>query len=255
MRSLRLLTLSDLKLGLDDLHGKRHQALILSSTGKSYEPMLAKRRDSIDALPAALVGGKPLSVELGEADGLHDGFGGAAWYMTESYFRNPRTPTDQLDAARRIRAAFIPAMADLTASYATEAGAAIKRKPALKTLEADLKMFPIAGGLTLLDWVSDFLAAGQSLHELLSSRADVDEGGRKDASKIRSATIGLLNRCRAAIVDEVDDDPKLPRNLAQQVFAYFDELEAMRAAALAAAATKAPAAPAAAREPDKSAPT
>jgi hypothetical protein len=120
----------------------------------------------------------------------------------------------------------------------------IKHKPALKTLEADLKMFPIAGGLTLLDWVSDFLAAGQSLHELLSSRADVDESGRKDASKIRSGTIGLLNRCRAAIADEVDDDPKLPRNLDQQVFAYFDELEGMRAAA-----------PAAAGETDKSAPT
>ena len=237
MRSYRLLNLSDLKLGLDDLYDKRHKALTSSTTGKSYEPMLGSRRTAIDVLPAALTGGKPLAVELGEADGTHDGLGSSIWYVLEGYLRNPSTPAEQLEAAKRIRAAFIPALGDLTASYATEAEAAIKRKPALKTLKADLKMFPIAGGLSLYDWVSDFLDAGQSLHELLSNRADVDESGRKDAGKLRGNTIGLLNRCRAALADEMDDNAKLPRNLDQQVFAYFDELESMRASSLAAAAT------------------
>jgi hypothetical protein len=247
-QNLRLLTLSDLKLGLDDLYTKRHKSLVSSATGKSYEPMLSKRHTSIDALPAALLGGKPLAVELGETDNLHDGLGYAVWHYTEAYFRNPKTPTEQLDAAKRIRAAFIPTLVELSASYATEAEAAIQRKPSLKTLKADLKMFPVADGLTLLDWVSDFLDAGQSLHELLSSRADVDDTGRKDAGTLRSTTIGLLNRCRSAIADELADDAKLPRNLDQQVFAYFDELESMRAASLAAAAAAAKAAKKAAAE-------
>jgi hypothetical protein len=267
MRTLRLLTLSDLKLGLDDLHAKRTSALLGSTTGKSYEPMLLKRCNIINALPPAFVGGKPLAVELGEMDGLHDGFGGSVWYVTEGYLRNPKTPPAQLDAVKRIRAAFIPVLGDLTASYATEAEAAIKRKPALKTLEADLKLFPIAGGLTLLDWVTDFLDAGQSLNDLLSNRADMDESGRKDASKLRSQTIGLLNRFRGALADEVEETAVLPRNLDQQVFAYFDELEGMRASALAAAKAAraaaaaapgdapAPAAGAAGAEPVKAVPT
>ncbi len=245
MRSYRFLNLSDLKLGLDDLHDKRHKSLVSSTTGKSYEPMLANRRTAIDTLPAALTGGKPLAVELGEADGTHDGLGGSIWYILEGYFRNPNTPAEVLDAAKRIRAAFIPELGDLNASYATEAEAAIKRKPSLKTLKADLKMFPIAGGLSLYDWVSDFLDAGQSLHELLSSRADVDDSGRKDAGKLRGNTIGLLNRCRSALADEMADNAKLPANLDQQVFAYFDELESMRATALAAAASVAKSAKAA----------
>ena len=246
MRILRFSTLSDLKLALDDLTTKRSSALTSSATGKSYEPMLLKRRDAVNALPSAFLGGKPLAVELGEMDDRHDGFGGAVWFVTEGYVRNPKTPTEQLDAIKRIRAAFIPALGDLTASYATEAEAAIKRKPDLVTLKADLTLFPIAGGLTLLDWVTDFLDAGQSLSELLSNRADVDESGRKDASKLRSQTIGLLNRFRGALADEVEDNTALPRNLDQQVFGYFDELESMRAASLAAAAAAAKAARAAA---------
>ncbi len=242
MRSYRLLNLSDLKLGLDDLHDKRHKSLISSTTGKSYEPMLANRRIAVNALPAALTGGKPLASELAEADALHDGIGISAWHMTESYFRNPNTPAEQLDAARRIRAAFIPTLLELSASYATEAEAAIKRQPLLKTLKADLQMFPIAGGLTMFDWVSDFLAAGQSLHGMLSERADVDDTGRKDAHTLRTSTIGLLNRCRAALADEMDDNAKLPRNLDQQVFAYFDELETMRVTAAAASRAAAKAA-------------
>jgi hypothetical protein len=106
-------------------------------------------------------------------------------------------------------------------------------------------MFPIAGDLSLYDWVSDFLDAGQSLHELLSNRADVDDTGRKDAGKLRGNTIGLLNRCRSALADEMADNAKLPGNLDQQVFAYFDELESMRATASAAAASVAKSAKAA----------
>lgn len=239
MHAYKLLSLSDLKLGFDDLHDKRQKSLVSSATGKSYEPMLANRRTAINALPAALTGGKPLAAELAEADALHDGIGFSIWYNTESYFRSPSTPVEQLDAAKRIRAAFIPALIDLSASYATEAEAAIQRQPQLKTLKADLKLFPIAGGLTMYDWVSDFLAAGQSLHRMLSERADVDDTGRKDAGTLRTTTIGLLNRCRAALADEMADNAKLPRTLDQQVFAYFDELETMRVTAAAAAAAAA----------------
>ena len=47
---------------------------------------------------------------------------------------------------------------------------------------------------------------------------------------MRSATIGLLARFRQALADEVAAKPSLPRDLESKVFAYFDQLEANRAA-------------------------
>jgi hypothetical protein len=246
---MQLLTLSDLKLGLSDLLGKRKPALLRSSSGRTYEPMLAKKLEEISALPPAVIGGKALAAELEETDVEHDSYGAAIWYMTEAYLRHPELSPEAAAAARRIRQAFIPALSELKASYADEAKAALDRKQKLKEHKADLERFPTADGETLHDWVGGFLDAGARLHSMLSDRADAKETSRKGAGALRSATIGLLSRLRAGLADEVEHNPKLPPDLDAQVFGYLDELHAPRAAAKGKKAKKTAAPPQGAAPP------
>jgi len=247
---MRFLSLAALKVAFADLFTKRHSALLLSSAGKTYEPVLLEKKSLIDALPAALTGGKPLADEITLADEEHDGFGGAIWYLVQAYQRWPQVPPDVLAAVKRVQAAFVPELDDLNASYALEANAAIKHKADLQTLEADLKLIPIAGGLSLYDWGKGFVAGGDLLGTLLSQRADAASGAsaRSEAGKIRSSAVGVLGRFRGALGDELGVNPALSKDLDAQVFGYFDELDGMRAAALAAARPKkaAPAPPVAA---------
>lgn len=239
---MRHLALVDLRLGLTDLLTKRRAALELTAIGARYAPMLQKKLDQINALPAALIG-KALAQELDEADMTHDGFGGAVWLQTESYVRAPGTAAAVVEAAQRIRGRFIPAMSALNASYADQADAALERKKVLEANRADLESFPLAGNKTLFDWVQGFLDAGEQIHTLLSNRADASEGKRKEAGALRSSTLGMLSRLRAGIADEVADDAALPRDLDAQVFGYVDELHAPRAAAKARQGKKGEGAP------------
>ena len=228
MASFRNLVLHDLKLGLADLLDSRQKALVSTKAGQSYQAMLAQKREAIDALPPALVGGRPLAAELADTDEVHDGYGAALWHLTEAYLSLPGASPEIVAAARRIRAAFIPKLDELGESYASEAAKAQARRDDEKELKADLKLFPVAGSKTLQHWVDQFLTAGEKLDELLGQRAEKDTGGRKDAGKLRVATIGMLTRLRGAIADELDHDAKLPRNLETQIFGYFDQLAKMR---------------------------
>jgi hypothetical protein len=230
---LSLLNLNDASLGLADLLTKRLATLSLSAVGKGYVPVLSAKQKAIDELPPALLG-KPLAEELGQVDFEHDGLGRGIWLQTESYMQLPNVPADVLAAAKRIRAAFIPELARLQEPYADQAEAAKSRAAAIGTLEADLKKFPLASGQTLYDWAVAFNASGEKLSALLSKRGDVDTKARKAASKLRSEAVGLLNRVRAAVADEVAANPALPRDLDAQIFGYFDVLEAQRKAVNAA---------------------
>jgi hypothetical protein len=232
-----MLTLTDLKLGLRDLFDKRLADVHKSKAGKFYESALKEQLEAIEALPPALTGGTPLANELDAMDTRHDGFGGAIYFTTEACLRLPDVDPPVAEAARRIRAAFIPALAELGAPYAVEAERAIERKPLLTSMKADLKLFTLAGGGTLFDVAKGFLEAGEKLHELLSDRADALGASRKDAAALRPATIGLLNRFRADLGREIKKEKSLPRDLDHKVFGYFDTLESMHAAAKAPAAS------------------
>jgi hypothetical protein len=179
------------------------------------------------ALPA-IATGLPLVDELDTADKRHDGLGAAIWFLLEAYLRHPDTTPAMVEAAKKIRAAFIPTLEELGASYEAEAKAAMDRKPDLTKLEAELKMFPV-GGATLYDWATAFLAAGEHISTLLSARADAKD--RKAATRLRAETIGALNRLRKTLALEMKHDPKLPADLDAQVFGYFDLLEAKAAGA------------------------
>lgn len=231
---MRTISLAALKVALADLFTKRLDALRASNAGKTYEPMLRKKQQAIEALPEAPGEGKPFADALTQADGTYDGFGGAIWHLTEAYLRWPNIPADVRAAVMRVRSAFVPELDVLQASYVQEAHAAMNNKARIDELEADLKSIPIAGGLSLHDWCMGFVAAGESIASLLGDRANANSKSRAEAGKLRTSTIALLGRLRAAVADEVAEDESLPRDLEAKVFGYFDELSKMRADSLAA---------------------
>ncbi|MBK9265396.1 MAG: hypothetical protein IPM54_37125 [Polyangiaceae bacterium] len=230
---MRYLSLAALKVALADLFANRHVALVTSNAGKMYEPVLLDKKTLIDALPTAFTGGKPFADELTSVDKRHDGFGTALWHITEAYQRWPDAPADLLAAVARVRAAFVPQLDVLQASYVNEAHAAMDNEVSLTNLEADLKAIPIAGGLSLHDWCAGFVASGKDIAKLLGERADADTGARREASKLRTSTLAVLGRFRGALADEMALNKALPADLDRNVFGYFDELAGMRADALA----------------------
>lgn len=231
------LSLGDLKLGLHDFFAdkKKHAVFDKTDTAKVYLPLLREQAERIDALPPALVDeGRPLAAQLGEADVLHDAWGLAIWHLNEAYRVAPK-----LDAALRaitaeVNRRVIARPADVRDAYPTEAARAADRKKAMPALKAGLAKFPVVGG-TLADWVAAYNAAGEAIGTLLAARgakAAETEGEAPDGSPlvIRAETIGLLNRARTTLADEVRRNKKLPRNLDAQLFGYFDTLLASRAA-------------------------
>jgi len=239
MKTLDNLNLNDCQVGLADLLGGRRVALVSTKVGTGFVDLLIDQQQEIDSLPEALTG-KPLADELQGTDRDHDGFGSAIYYFTEAYERAPSASPALKEAARRIRAAFIPELAELNAAYADEAAAAARRADAPEALASDLKLFPIAGGGTLHDWVVAFLGKGNELSELLSRRADITAATRKRAQAIRSETIGILNDLRRAVARELKRSAHLPKDIDAQIFGYFDTLEAQRSAAAKAKPAAAP---------------
>ncbi|MDI1436814.1 hypothetical protein [Polyangium sorediatum] len=230
---MRYLSLAALKVAFANLFGERHAALVLSGAGKTYEPILLAKKQQIDTLPGALTGGKPLAEAIAEADDVHDGFGSAIWHLTEAYARWPKVPPHVRAAIERVRAAFIPELDDLRASYVEEAHAAFEHRKRIDALKADLQLIPLAEGRTLLEWAEGYVTAAEQIGALLSQRADAETGARRDAGRIRTATLAVLGRFRGALGDEIAVNPALPRDLDAQVFGLFDELGQMRADALA----------------------
>jgi hypothetical protein len=228
---MRNLLLQDLLLGLNDLLDKRVPTLRSSAAGRLYEPLLVSQRDAIQALPEPLRVGEPLAEDLGEMDVRHDSFGGAVYFVTEAYIRLEAYEPELARRARAIRETFVPSLAELRATYPTEAAAAIRRAPKLEAMKAELEAFPVLGG-TLYTWVKEHIEAGKRLDQLTSERASVraeTASDRGPAGVLRSATVGLLGRARAAMADELAANATLPRNLVEQTFGYFDELSLTRA--------------------------
>jgi hypothetical protein len=232
---MRHILLESLLLGLDDLLTKRLPALQSFANGAANVKLLSTQRDRIAALPAALTG-RPLTSELEVSDLRHDGLGAGMWFILEAYLRHPDTSAAMLDAIKKIRAAFIPALDSLTATYEAEARAAKDHKAALASLKNELSLFPVAGG-TLYDWATSFVAAGEKLDVFLSERADAKD--RAAAARLRTDAIGVLNRLRKSLAAEAKHDTSLPADLDAQVFAYLDLLETKAADSYAEAKKKA----------------
>lgn len=221
---MRHISLIALYVGLTNLLGKRAAALNAFPSGAASVSALTARREAMSKLPAVSTG-RPLADELDAVDDTHDAIGGAIWHFTEAYVQHPGTSPNILEAAKKIRAAFIPTLEDLGASYAAEAKAAMDKTVQLDELKNELELFPIAGGQTLYQWAAGFLAEGSKIDDLLNARADIELKNRKAAATLRGEVIGLLNRLRKNLKLELKDDPALPSDLEGQVFAYLDMLE------------------------------
>jgi hypothetical protein len=233
--SYQFLTLNDLHLGLRDLvqvrlptHGELHAV-------RSYGPRLAARLTEIVASPTAAAGGEPFAVELAETDGVHDGYGGAIWHLTEAVLRAPKVSEALRATLTAVRERFIPELAELKRSHADEAAAAARREPDLAAMKAELKAIPTPDGRTLYDWCANYLRAGKELDAILRRRADVAPTDRSGLGTLRGRCVGMLNRFRAALADELDDDAAQAAAVDAALFAYLDALEARRAAVTAEA--------------------
>ena len=216
------ITIDRLYTALTDLLTNRLAALQSFPYGAYVVNELTGLRDKIGQLPEANKG-RPLVGPLAQADKTHDGFGGALWYIIEAYLLAPDTPPDLLALAEKIRDAF-GSLDDLTASYDDEVAATKVRKDKINDLTAALKSFPIANNKTLLDWAQGFIAAGETIDTLLGQRADTKN--RAIAGRLRSDTVGVLNQTRKELGRAQKKDANLPADLDEQVFAYFDLLEA-----------------------------
>ena len=224
---MRNYTLIQIALGTRNLFDLRRADLLLSKAGKYYEPALAERRAELDALPAALTGGLVAADKLRAEDALYDGNGGALYYLTEVVMRLPTASDDLKAVALRVREAFVPELAELRATYVVEAHRAHERRPLLITMKGDLESLAVPGGGTALDLATNQLDAGERLNLLLNERGSATEADRTEAVALRSKTVKLLNRLRDDLIDELAEDPSLPRDLEHRVFGYFDTVAAM----------------------------
>jgi hypothetical protein len=236
--------LSDLRLALPALLDDKAELLEETYAGRLYAPRLAEKRDAIDALPApAAIEGRPLADELAHADAEHDGYGAAIWHYTEAVRLAPGVSDEARAAARMIREAFIPELALLTSSYATEAAHALGKRDRIAEHKGSLAKLPVPGKKTLRAWVEGFVSRGESLDALLRARAEraastAGERDRTEAGSLRVATIGLLGRLRNALADELADDPERLAAMDAELFGYIDQLAADRDASLERRTTK-----------------
>ncbi len=225
------LLLSDLRLALPELLDNKLDTLHSTHAGSLYAPRLSQKREAIDALPDRLVReGRPLADQLAQTDAEHDGFGAAIWHYTEALRLVPDLPDELREAAENIRTAFIPTLALLRQSYASEAAHALDTRERLTQFEAELSMFPVPGSDdTLRDWTEAFIRRGETLEALLRARAEhtastAIEGTRKRATALRIETIALLGRLRTALADELAGDPQVHAAMDAELFSYFDQL-------------------------------
>jgi hypothetical protein len=237
---MRNYTLVQLAQGLRNLLDERRADLAKSAAGKYHAGPIAALRAEIDALPPALTGGLALSDELKHADDEHDGYGASIYFNTESVLRLPDLAPEVKAAAQRVRDAFVPSLAELRAPYVVEAHRAVERRPLLVSRKADLEMFPVVGGGTLLAVATKFLDCGERLDTLLDRRGGVPKADRSKAAVLRARAVGLVNRLRDDLAEEIVRDTSLPRDLEHRVFGYLDTI-----AALGGGASTTPATPAA----------
>jgi hypothetical protein len=235
------LTLNDLHLGLGDLLERRLPKVTAVHSVSAYAPRLKARHAELTTLPGVAGDGEPFAAEIAAKDAEHDGHGGAVWYLVEACQRSPSVSAEHKAALEDVRKRFVPELAELKRSHADEAAAAARRTPDLEALKKTLRGFAVPGGGSLYDWCAAFLGAGRELDALLRKRADVVTADRSGVAGLRASTVGLLNRLRTAVADELEDDADALARADHALFAYLDELEARRAPT--AAAPTAPPAP------------
>jgi hypothetical protein len=230
---MRNLTLRDVRAALPDLIDDRAVALQDTHAGQIFLPAIENIRRKLDELPEGDDGDLVRAMAL--EDARHDGYAAAVWFQTEAYLRMPDlVPADRRDL-ETLRDAVLPRPSELSAPYAREAARAQERAAALhEPLKRILERYPCRGGLSLLDWMNSYLAAGERLQRLLSQRAvdkNFGEGYEAplDAGRLRGRAVGLLCQLRETLQHELYEEPERWQQIDAAVFGYCDELSAAQA--------------------------
>lgn len=238
---MRALLLSDVELSLRHLLVEKNATLQNTAAGRLYVPRLTAYRSMITALPESDLERRQLVATMVRTDSQYNASGAAIWHYIESVLRAPDIPPKERSAAVQIREAFVPQLSILNLSYATKAAHAEQRRPRISELAIELERFSVPGHSTLAAWVESFVSAGEALGEQLVVRAKLHPTGglRAEAPRLRTETIGLLMRLRAALADEFADDPATLREYDAELFGFIDELVARREQSLSRRATPA----------------
>jgi hypothetical protein len=230
---MKYTTYGDLRLGVRDLLENKAETASLAIAFRIYQDPLKARLEALESLHRALRG-KPLSEELAGADGIHDSTGRALYYIGKAVEELTDIDENVRVTVIEIVGKVIPSLSLLRESYENEADRAANNRKVLESNAEFAEAFPFGKKHTMKSILAAHVGAGEKLNELLSKRADtvaVETGSRtKELMTVRGVTIGLLNRFRQAVADEVAHNLALPRDLEAKIFSYFDQMEANRAA-------------------------
>jgi hypothetical protein len=230
---MQYVTFGDLRLGVRDLLETKTEFTSKAIAFSIYRDPLKAKLALFESLHQAQ-GGRPLAVELGNADGVHDSTGRALHYIGKAAAELKDLEESVRAAVAEVVGKVIPSLGLLKESYEDEAAEAAEKRNVLEGHRDFLEAFPFGPKHTLKSILTAHVEAGEKLGQILSKRADtvadVQNARTKEIMALRSVTIGLLNRFRQAVADEVEHNPSLPRDLESKIFTYFDQMEANRAA-------------------------
>ena len=177
-------------------------------------------------------GETPLVEALEDADGRHDSGARAAHGICRALIQLKGLPEAQRRFLIEVKKTFVPSIEIVKKGYEEEAAQAKRRLGDLEAMEQALKAFPIGPDMSLYTLVSLYLEAGSEIDDLLSSRADAEQQAEQSRTKhiyiLRSKAIGLLGKFREVLAHEVSENPDLPRDLEETVFAYYDKLSEIK---------------------------
>lgn len=225
------LTVADYRLALDNLFSDpaRFSLFQQSAAHIIYGAELNSIRSQ---LPLVLSGNRPLALDLGFADDIHDAAGGAVITLADAILEHPFVPSTLKTTAHKIKSEFISSRSVLRAPYKSEAAMAQDKRPKLAAMESELKDIPTPDKRSAYDWIAEFLDAGDKIGQLLANRS-VQEASEAnpELSRIRVNVWSLVSKARRTMAEEVKRNKALPRNAEAIVFGYFDTLSAFRSKA------------------------
>ncbi len=224
---MRHMTTGDLSLVLNEMFKTKLDLLNKTISFKIYERSLIEKRDKLNSI-VEIMGRKPLTEELKDADDLHDSTGRAVYFICKGMSSLSILAKEKRDLLSTVSERFVPALGDFTRSYEDEASSAMKKRDLIADMKKELSAFPVAPDMTLYDLLDAHIGAGEKIDTLLAKRADTtadeDAAKLKEARTIRPVTIGMLNRLREAMDDEVSMNGELDDSLVNKVFAYYDQI-------------------------------
>ena len=217
----------DLVLGLSDLLKNKLGLIASLLTFQLYGKALEEKLTILSEVVRGL-GETPLVKQLTVTDAVHDTAGRLVHHLCTGLAGFVEISAADRAFFQEVKKTFVPNRGFASLSYQDEAAAATERIKKLAPMKERLASHKLPLGLTLYSVLSTYLEAGVHLGELLSERADKEvrtESARtKKLHVIRVETISLLYRFRETLVQEVEANPTLPRDLEAQVFAYIDKL-------------------------------